>query len=136
MKILIDTNVILDVLWKRQSFYEHSINVFRTCEIELFDGYISALDVADIIYIMRKQLNAEDIEKTIVLLKNAFHIVDLTDDILMSAALRRDKDFEDAVQIETAREVGASYIITNNLKHFTNSDIPCIPPKDIYKLLD
>ena len=55
MKVLIDTNVILDVLCNRKMFVEDSLKIFKLSETKQIDGYISALSIANIIYIMRKQ---------------------------------------------------------------------------------
>ena len=56
MKVLIDTNVILDVLCSRQAFLDASEKVFKLCEVKKLTGYISALSIPNIVYIMRKEL--------------------------------------------------------------------------------
>lgn len=43
MKVLIDTNVILDVLCKREGFFEDADKIFKLCEVKKIEGYISAL---------------------------------------------------------------------------------------------
>ena len=59
MKILIDTNVILDVLCDRTDFVESSSKIWKLCEVEKIDGYISALSIPNIVYILRKELTPE-----------------------------------------------------------------------------
>ena len=59
MKALIDTNVILDVLCSRESFVKFSSIVWKYCEVSRSEGYISALSVPDIVYILRKELTPE-----------------------------------------------------------------------------
>lgn len=54
MKILIDTNVILDVLCDRTDFVESSSKIWKLCEVEKIDGYISALSILNIVYILEK----------------------------------------------------------------------------------
>ena len=56
MKILIDTNVILDVLCNRSEFVESSSKVWKYCETRQAEGYISALTVPNIVYILRRNL--------------------------------------------------------------------------------
>ena len=51
MKVFIDTNVILDVLCKRDKFYNDSLNVLKLCEANIIKGYLSALSITNIIYI-------------------------------------------------------------------------------------
>ena len=54
MKVFIDTNVILDVLCKREKFYNDSLKVFKLCEAKMIKGYMSALSITNIIYIWEK----------------------------------------------------------------------------------
>ena len=61
MKVLIDTNIILDVLCKRKDFIIYSEMIFKYCEIKSIEGYISALSISNIIYIMRKELDSKKI---------------------------------------------------------------------------
>ena len=63
MKLLIDTNVILDVLCNRPDFVEDASKIFKLCEIKKVDGYISALSVPNIVYIMRKELDSAKIKE-------------------------------------------------------------------------
>ncbi len=59
MKVLIDTNIILDVLCRRGDFYKDSAMVWKLCEVRTITGVVSALSVPNIIYIMRKELDTE-----------------------------------------------------------------------------
>ena len=63
MKILIDTNVILDVLCNRKEFVDDSLKVFKYCEANQITGCISALSVPNIGYIMRKELDGEKVKE-------------------------------------------------------------------------
>lgn len=65
MKVLIDTNIILDVLCKRNGFFEDSEKIFKLCEVKKIEGYISALSIPNIVYIMRKELDAEKIKEVL-----------------------------------------------------------------------
>ena len=77
MKVMIDTNIILDVLYKREDFYEDSLNIFRLCETKTIIGYVSTLSIANIIYIMRKDLSKEKINELFDTLKD-----DIGEDVL------------------------------------------------------
>lgn len=59
MKIWIDTNVLLDVLCNRPNFVEASVKVWKLCEVKKLEGYISALSVTNIVYILRKELTPQ-----------------------------------------------------------------------------
>lgn len=74
MKALIDTNVILDVLCSRESFVKFSSIVWKYCEVSRIKGYISALSVPDIVYILRKELKTKQVIDTLFLI---FNVADL-----------------------------------------------------------
>lgn len=130
MKVLIDTNVILDVLCNRADFVEHSSNVWKLCETAQIEGYISALSIPNIVYILRKELTAESTEDVIKKLRLIFRIADLTAKDITSGAKMHLSDFEDALQISCAVRIKAQYIITRNVKYFANSPIAALKPSE------
>ena len=136
MKVLIDTNVILDVLYKRKGFYEDSLKIWKLCETRKIDGYISALSIPNIVYILRREL---DSEKTLEVINNinlVFKIYDLKSDIIMRAAEIKIKDYEDALQMITAQKLKASFIVTRNIKDFVGSKIIAVKPSELLERLD
>ncbi|MCI5582831.1 MAG: PIN domain-containing protein [Anaeroplasma sp.] len=136
MKVLIDTNVILDVLYKREGFYEDSLKIWKLCETRKLDGYISALSIPNIVYILRREL---DPEKTLEVINNinlVFKIYDLKSDIIMQAAEKKTKDYEDALQMVTAQKLKASFIVTRNIKDFAGSKIIAVKPSELLERLD
>ena len=64
-RLLIDANVLLDVLMKREPFYKDSAIVWKLCETGISEGVVSALTFADIVYVMRKELSPEWIHDTL-----------------------------------------------------------------------
>lgn len=79
MKILIDTNVILDVLMKRTPFFESSAQILRLCENDEIKGYITANTVTDIYYILRKHIDDRAILKdTLIKLLTIIEVADIT----------------------------------------------------------
>ena len=130
MKLLIDANIVLDVLQKREPHYKDSAVIWRLCETKQAEGYISALTFANIVYIMKKELSAEKIEEILRALSLIFTIVDLTAGDLKNAAAAKLKDFEDSIQIQTAKRIGAEYIITRNIKDFMKSSIAAYTPSE------
>ena len=136
MKVLIDTNVILDVLYKREGFYEDSLKIWKLCETRKIDGYISALSIPNIVYILRREL---DPEKTLEVINNinlVFKIYDLKSEIIMQAAEKKTKDYEDALQMVTAQKLKANFIVTRNIKDFTGSKIIAVKPSELLERLD
>lgn len=130
MKVLIDTNIILDVLCKRQGHYEDSARIFKLCEIRQISGLISALSVPNIVYILRKELNAEKTKDILRKLMLIFSVSDLKADDLKKAADMQFKDYEDALQSACAARIKADYIITGNIKDFAKTKVPAIKPAE------
>lgn len=130
MKILIDTNVILDHLTSRKPFDRDAADIFKLCETQQIKGYISALSVPNIVYILRKELDAVKIKKIIQILSLIFTIKELTTADLIAAADMNFKDYEDALQSVAAAKIKADYIVTRNIKDFINSPVPAITPTE------
>lgn len=135
MKVLVDTNIILDVLCKRPDFYEDSAKVFKLCEVRKIMGVISALSVPNIVYIMRKELDMERIRKILDTLSLIFTIVDLKSEDLRKAAEMSFKDYEDAVQSACALRMKTDYIITRNSRDFAGSRVEAMTPSEFLRRL-
>lgn len=132
MKILIDTNIILDVLCNRTEFVENSLKVFKYCETNKLKGCIYAISIPNIIYIMRKELDQEKIREVLSMLTSIFTIIDLKETDLLKAADLDFDDYEDALQSVCASRIKASFIITRNIKDFKNSSVPAIKPSELF----
>ena len=130
VSILVDTNVILDVLCAREPFADASETVLNLCEGGAVSGRISALSIATIVYIMRKELDAALVESVVDSLDIAVGIAELRPSDLKDAASMRWKDYEDAVQAATAKRLGADFIVTRNVKDFLDSPVPAIEPAE------
>lgn len=131
MVLLIDANIILDVLLNRQKFVKDSSMVWKLCETGKAKGYVSALTFANLVYIMRKQLDPEEIENVFRKLSLIFDFTDLSVSDLTRAAKLHWKDFEDAVQSVTAERVHADYIITRNVRDFSGSRVIAFTPAEL-----
>lgn len=130
MKVLIDTNVILDVLCARPNFLAASSKVWKYCEINKIEGYISALSIPNIVYILRKELTPEKTQDIIEKIFLIFTVIDLKADDLKKAAAMKTSDYEDAIQMTCATQIKADFIITRNIRDFEGSMIPAIKPSD------
>ncbi len=132
MKILIDTNVILDVLCNRKEFVDDSLKVFKYCEANQITGCISALSVPNIVYIMRKELDGEKVKEILTTLTSLFTVIDLRESDLTKAADMDFSDYEDALQSVCATRAKVNYIVTRNIKDFKNSTVPAIKPSELF----
>ena len=131
MKVLIDKNIILDVLCKRPAFYEDSAKIFKLCEVKKISGVISALSIPSIMYILRKELDADKTREILDSLMLIFSVADLKADDLKKAADMRFKDYEDAIQSACATRIKANYIVTRNIKDFSESKVTAIKPAEL-----
>lgn len=131
MKVLIDTNVILDILCNRSEFVEDSSRVWKYCEVNQIEGYISALSVPNIVYILRKELTPQKTQQLIQQILMIFEAIDLKSSDLKNAAEMLSSDFEDAVQMCCANRIKADYIITRNIRDFKESKVPALKPSEL-----
>lgn len=131
MKILVDTNVILDVLCNRSEFVESSSRVWKYCEVNQVEGYISAMSVPNIAYILRKELTPQKTGQLIQQITMIFKIVDLKSTDLKAAAEMFTSDYEDALQMCQASRINADYIVTRNIRDFNDSRVPALKPSEL-----
>ena len=122
MRVLIDTNVILDILQKREPFFTDSYRALRRALENDAECLISASAATDIFCVLRK----EHIDQ----LAQVVSFADVQGMDIHTALMRAMPDFEDAVVDAVAERSGASYILTRNIKDFTGSVVPAILPAD------
>ena len=136
MKLLIDAKILLDVLQKREPHYKYSSIIWKLCEAGKAQGFVSVLTFMSLAYILRKELTPEKIADTYKALSLIFTFEDLTQNDVTNAIEMGLKDFEDAVQIQTAQRVGADFIITRNVKDFMKSPVPAYTPVELIQRIE
>ena len=131
MRILIDTNVILDILQKREPFFADSYRPLRKAIESDAECLLSASAATDIFYMLRKALgSAQQAKEQIEQLAQLVSFADVQGMDIHTALMREMPDFEDAVVDAVAERNGASYILTRNIKDFAGSVVPAILPVD------
>ncbi|MDR0404054.1 MAG: PIN domain-containing protein [Treponema sp.] len=129
MKICFDTNIVIDILEKREPFFKDSYAAFLMAAKRKIEGIIGASAVTDIYYSVRKSRKSKrDALADVIDLFNTLTVVDTTRDDIHFAAVSEMTDFEDAVSAAEARREGAGYIIIRNTGDFINSPVPAILP--------
>lgn len=132
MRVLIDTNVVLDYMQNREPFASDAEFIIGKClEKKLFGG-IAAHSITNIFYILRKAKMPVDIcRANLKLICNLLEVVGISKaDILAILEDCKFDDIEDCLQNECAKTFRADYIITRNLKDFSGSDVPCLTPRE------
>lgn len=130
MKLLIDTNVILDMVFHRKGC-DDSMKLFRKIKDYGYVAYITASSVTDLFYITRKVLH--DTEQTYAVMENIFKLVtvlSVTEKDIIDAFGQKWKDFEDCVQYMTGKNSGADFIITVNRGDFEDVLLPVRTPAE------
>ena len=134
MRILIDTNIILDIMQKREPFFTDSYRVLRGAIESDTECLIFASSATDIFYMLRKSLgSAQAAKDQLEQLAQLVTFADVQGMDIHTALMRAMPDFEDAVVDAVAERSGASYIVTRNIKDFAGSVVPAILPADFLK---
>ncbi len=135
MKILIDTNVIIDYVSEREPFTSAAKKIFALCLENKVEGFIAAHSIPDAYYILRKTFSDKERRAALLLVCRLTEVVGV-DGGRLAAALNKEnfRDFEDCLQDECAVACKADYIITRNVKDFSESKVKAISPEDFIKL--
>ncbi len=137
MKVLIDTCVLVDALETREPFFDDAENIFISAASNEYDGIITARSVLDIYYLVHRYL--KDDKKTRMHIGNLmrlFNVCDTTAGDIENAVTSSMKDYEDAVMSETAKRIGADFIVTRNIRDYRDSKVKAIMPSDFLMMLD
>jgi predicted nucleic acid-binding protein len=130
MNVFIDTNILLDVLARREPFYADSAQVWTMAETGQITGCISAISLSNLFYIMRQMKGQNRARKALSPLRDIFNLVPFDVQITNQAIDSDIKDFEDAIQFFSAIRAGATVLITRNPKDFPGSDIAIQTPTE------
>ena len=137
MRWMIDTNVILDVLLKRENFYASSRAVLSLCEKRQAQGFVSASAVTDIFYLTRKALGSlEDTYKVVGALLDVVNVLTVTNEDVITAFRQNAKDFEDCLLATCAKSNACDCIVTRNQKNFLPFGMPLYSPEEILPLFE
>ncbi len=124
-KVLIDINIILDVLNKRED-HESAAKIFDLCERRKVKGYICSHEITTLSYFMEKYKYPKEKRKLIITkLLDLFSTIPTTEKILRNALNSSIADYEDAVIEASARTEEVDCIVTRNIKDFNKGSIIC-----------
>ena len=133
-RILVDTNIVLDLLAKRTEFFTEAQELFTLSDKNKVALYVSSLTFANTYYILSQKMKLENVRKVLRKLKILVQILPM-DDKIIDLALDSDfRDFEDAIQYYTAIENDLNIIITRNLKDFKPAKIPVLTAKNYLEM--
>lgn len=131
MKIMVDTNIIIDVLLEREPFVDDSCKLLSLCEEHQIDGFVSAASITDIYYLVRKYTHSTELAyKAIGKILEIVKICSVTNAEVLMAFQKKSKDFEDCLVAVCAKSINCDYIVTRNIRDFEEFDVPAIAPAD------
>ena len=131
MRVLVDTNVVIDYISNRDPYAEDAYRIFELCVNKTITGCVAAHTIINLFYILRKELSVGERKSTIKKICRVFTVVGI-DMAKITSALDNDSfsDFEDCLQSECAKEFNTECIITRNIKDYVGSNIRAVEPKE------
>jgi len=131
MKVFVDTNVLMDVLAKREPFYRDSAHVWTLAEQGRVVGLVSVISFNNIYHVVRRLRTRQVADRMMILLRDTFTPVVLDKQILDQAIDAGLSDLEDAIQYFSAVRAGADCIVSRDARAFPTSDLPVLTPQEL-----
>jgi len=133
MKVFIDTNIFLDLLFRREAFLADSLKVFDLAVDGKIELMISDLSIANIKYITRKDYSIDRFYEVMSIFRPLFTIVPVGESSVDQAFALKARDFEDALQYFSAVNAGADYFLTRNINDFAFASMKVMAPSEFLK---
>ena len=131
MRVLIDSDVILDVLAEREPFHSDSAVVWALVEAERAEGVVSALTFSNVFYIARKAFGAQTALAGVRKVADVFDIATVDDAVVKDAIASGLPDFEDALQAFAGQRAGATHVVTRDAHGFVGAPLIVIAPAQL-----
>ncbi len=133
-KVFVDTDVIYDLLAKREPFYHAAAHLFTLADEGKIQIFISALSLANIHYLISKQQSENQAKQILRKFKVLVHVTSLTEKIIDLALNSEFEDFEDAIQYFSALQNEIKILLTRNLKDYKKAQITVLTAQDFINL--
>lgn len=134
IRVLIDTNIILDIALARLPFYNDSVNVLKKLGNKSIQGFVTATTITDIYYIAKKDKGHTIAIEFIANLIQIIDVIGIGKEIIIESLTSKINDFEDAIQSVASDYNSIDYIITRNTKDYKNSKVAAISPSKFVNL--
>ena len=131
MKMLIDTNIILDIVLNRAEFFDTSASVLKRVREQKIRAFVAATSLTNIYYIVRKARKSTEAALTAVNRTLEWcKVAPVNYKVLDIARSANMKDFEDAVQVAAAKDVGIDIVVTRDIMGFSDSGLRVYSPEE------
>lgn len=124
MKLFLDTNILIDILERREPFFLAATNLLELGKQKKVELFVSTLTMVNCVYIVRKKLGRDAVVDSLRAVRSFVSISPMGENVFDNAIKSSFTDIEDAVQYYSALAAGCDYIITRNGKHFPKEEVP------------
>ncbi len=135
MRVLLDTNVVLDFVLARQLFFAEADEIFVKLQNGEFEAFVSAITPINVFYTTRKEKGKTAAFSAIEELLKLVAITRSDKFIFQNALLSNFNDYEDAVQSACAATENLDAIVTRNIKDYKNAALPVYSPTEFLQVL-
>ena len=141
MRVILDTNVLLDILQNRMPFAEDAVVIFRAVAADRIAGFVTAKQIADLHFFARKMFRGEEntdakARAVVAKLLSLFGLIDTLGADCRDALGIGNSDYEDAMLIAAAAREKIDCIVSRNADHFRPSPVPIRTPAEFAALLN
>jgi predicted nucleic acid-binding protein len=132
-KVFVDTDIILDLLAKREPHYQFSAQLFTLADQGQIKLYVSSLSFSNLNYILSKQYSTDQARRKLLTFKALINVLSMSEKTVDLALNSDFKDFEDAMQYFTALEFKITTLLTRNIKDFKKANISILTAEQYLK---
>ena len=136
MTVFLDTNILLDVLGRREPHYGAAARLWAAAESGAVQAVVSAISFNNIDYVMRRIVGSAKAREAMVGIHAVFGIASLDAAVIGAAISSQLADFEDAIQYISAIRAGAEYLVTRNASDFPKQTLKVVSPEELLAVLD
>lgn len=127
--VFLDADVILDLLARREPWFNHSARLFTLIQKGQCQGTTSSIVFANVFYILRKIKGQKEARAAVKKLNSLIQLSVTTETSLTQALNSTFTDFEDALQYYTAQNNGMHVLLTRNIKDYKTEQLPVMTPE-------
>ena len=140
MRAILDTNVVVDVLQRREPWFQDGAVIFRAIANKQVTGCLTAQQIADLHFFSRKQFKGEEnvdarARQVVGKILSLFELIDTLGIDCQNALGINNGDYEDAILIESAARAGVEYIVTRNPAHYKTSSVQVYSPAEFVRFI-
>ncbi|MBT3295155.1 MAG: PIN domain-containing protein [Verrucomicrobia bacterium] len=136
MRVLVDTNVLLDVIAAREPFYQAAARLWSLAEHDQIEAFVSAISFNNVFYIVRKSAGKEKADEALRAIRDLFTPVPLDATLINRSMDAPIDDFEDAVQFHSASRENVDYLVTRDPDGFPHTGVAILSPHEFLAIWD